>query len=111
MLLGAGCENGSGIWLGIWSWSWWEPEQTTQPKTGLQGWGGPGVRFNKLRTKKLKILINNNIYVRFMSKSMITNNLLIAQMNALKQFYKENDGGDTRVLRQETNQNCSNWDS
>ena len=25
-------------------------------------------------------------------------------MNALKQFYKENDGGDTRVLRQETNQ-------
>ena len=43
-----------------------------------------------------------------MLKSMITKNLLIAQMNALKQFYKENDGGDTRVLRQETNQNCSN---
>ena len=30
---------------------------------------------------------------------MITSNLVIPQMNALKQFYKENDGGDTRVLR------------
>ena len=66
------------------------------------------MRFNKLGTKKLKILININIYIRFMSKSMITNNLLIPQMNALKQFYKENDGGETRVLRQETHPNCSN---
>ena len=65
------------------------------------------MRFNKLGTKKLKILININIYVRFMLKLMIKNNLLIAQMNALKQFYKENDGGDTRVLRQETHPNCS----
>ena len=63
-----GCENGEGIWLGIWpGWGGW-PEQTTQPETCLQGWGSAGEIFKEWevpgRNKNINVFINfvQNLY-------------------------------------------------